>query len=189
MTDPFHTNFLAFHKYRSSSCFTIVICECVHILDMKRLSCTAIAIILILFYSFSSNLLINYTLYSFAQTDNTALTRPVQFLPSSLGVNVASPINNEQVSLGNNNLKVIGTSTDSINSDCQVSVILNDIKPYQNVLPTGPGGKGDYSLWSFLLTPDYNATIKEGTNKITAKLSCVNLNNASSSLATHYRMW
>jgi hypothetical protein len=107
----------------------------------------------------------------------------------SLGVKVASPINDEQVSVRNNNLKFIGTSTDSINSDCRVSVILNDIKPYQNVLPTGPGGKDDYSLWSFLLTPDYNATIKEGPNKVTARLSCANPNATTSDLATHYSVF
>ncbi len=41
-----------------------------------------------------------------------------------------------------------------------------------------------------MLTPNYNATIKEGTNKITAKLSCPNPNgNASSALATHYSVF
>jgi hypothetical protein len=148
---------------------------------MNPLSCIAVAVV-VLMILFSSNLLINHTPYSFAQTNSTTLTRPEQSLPLSLGVKVASPINEEQVSVGNNNLKFIGTSTDSINSDCQVSVILNDIKPYQNVLPTGPGGKGDYSLWSFLLTPDYNATIKEGPNKVTAKLSCP-------ALTTHYSVF
>ena len=145
--------------------------------------------VVVLMLLYSSNLLINHTPYSFAQINNTSLTRPGQFLPLSLGVKVASPINDEQVSVGNNNLKFIGTSTDSINSNCQVSVILNDIKPYQNVLPTGPGGKGDYSLWSFLLTPDYNATIKEGPNKVTAKLSCANPNATTSDIATHYSVF
>ena len=109
-------------------------------LNTNHSSCIAVAVV-ILMLLYSSNLLINHTPYSFAQTDNTTLTRPVQFQPLSLGVKIASPINDEQVSVGNNNLKFIGTSTDSINSDCQVSVILNEIKPYQNVLPTGPGGK------------------------------------------------
>ena len=109
-------------------------------MNINPLSCIAVAVI-VLMLLYSSNLLINHTPYSFAQINNTTLTRPVQFQPLSLGVKIASPINDEQVSVGNNNLKFIGTSTDSINSDCQVSVILNDIKPYQNVLPTGPGGK------------------------------------------------
>jgi hypothetical protein len=41
-----------------------------------------------------------------------------------------------------------------------------------------------------VLTPNYNATVKEGTNKMTAKLSCPNPNeNASSALATHYSVF
>ena len=83
----------------------------------------------------------------------------------------------------------MGTSTDSINSNCRVSVILNNVKPYQNVLPTGPGGKGDYSIWSFLLTTDYNSTVKEGPNKLTAKLSCSNPNGAASDLTTSYTVF
>jgi hypothetical protein len=136
---------------------------------MNPLSCIAIAILgLITFTSFSSNLLTNHTLVSYAQINSTTTSSPVEVLPSSLGVKVASPTNNEQIYLENKNLKFIGTSTDSINSNCYVSVILNDVKPYQNVLPTGPGGNGDYSVWSFLLTSDYNSTIKEGPNKLTA---------------------
>jgi hypothetical protein len=106
-----------------------------------------------------------------------------------MGVKVASPINNEQISLENNDLKFIGTSTDGLNSNCRVSVMLNDVKPYQDVSATGPGGKGDYSLWSFLLTPDYNSTIREGTNKLTAKLSCENPDAVASDLATHYNVF
>jgi hypothetical protein len=157
---------------------------------MNSLSYIAIAILgLITFTSFSSNLLTNHTLISYAQINSTATSSPVEVLPSSLGVKVASPTNNEQIYLGNNNLKFIGTSTDSINSNCYVSVILNDVKPYQNVLPTGPGGNGDYSLWSFLLTSDYNSTIKEGPNKLTAKLSCPNPNAVAADLATYYTVF
>jgi hypothetical protein len=157
---------------------------------MNPLSCIAIAILgLITFTSFSSNLLTNHTLVSYAQINSTTTSSPVEVLPSSLGVKVASPTNNEQIYLENKNLKFIGTSTDSINSNCYVSVILNDVKPYQNVLPTGPGGNGDYSVWSFLLTSDYNSTIKEGPNKLTAKLSCLNPNAVASDLATYYTVF
>ena len=157
---------------------------------MNPLSCIAIAILgLITFTSFSSNLLTNHNLISYAQINSTTTSSPVEVLPSSLGVKVASPTNNEQIYLENKNLKFIGTSTDSINSNCYVSVILNDVKPYQNVLPTGPGGNGDYSVWSFLLTSDYNSTIKEGPNKLTAKLSCLNPNAVASDLATYYTVF
>ena len=71
-----------------------------------------------------------------------------------------SPIQPKTVSGWKQELKVHRIFTDSIHSDCESSVILNDIKPYQNVLPYGPGGKGDYLLWSFLLTPDSNTLLK-----------------------------
>jgi hypothetical protein len=161
--------------------FTIVICEGGNILNMNRLVPILIAMILIPLNSFSSS--------TYAQNENNATSSPVRLLPPSLGVKVASPISDEQVSLENSNLRVVGTSTDNINTDCQVSIILNDIKPYQNVLPTGPGGKGDYSLWGFLLTSDYNSTVKEGPNKLTAKLTCSNPNSAASDLATHYSVF
>jgi hypothetical protein len=144
---------------------------------------------LIIFTSISSNLLTNHNLISYAQINNATTSSPIAVPPSSLGVKVASPINNEDVYLGKNNLKIIGTSTDSINSNCRVSVILNNVKPYQNVLPTGPGGNGDYSLWSFLLTTDYNSTVKEGPNKLTAKLSCLNPNRVASDLTTSYTVF
>jgi hypothetical protein len=109
----------------------------------------------------------------------------------TMGVKITSPSNDEKVAIGGNtNFKVTGSSTDTVNVDCKVSVILNNVKPYQEAGPTGPGGKSDYSTWNFVLTPNYNATIKEGTNKITSKLSCPNPNeNASSALATHYSVF
>jgi hypothetical protein len=109
----------------------------------------------------------------------------------TMGVKITSPSNDEKVAIGGNtNFKVTGSSTDNANVDCKVSVILNNVKPYQEAEPTGPGGKSDYSTWNFVLTPDHNATIKGGTNKITAKLSCPNPNeNASSALATHYSVF
>ena len=53
-----------------------------------------------------------------------------------------------------------------------LTIILNDIKPYQDAIPMGTNGENDYSKWSYTLTHHY-AVIKEGINKITAKLSCV----------------
>ena len=52
-----------------------------------------------------------------------------------------------------------------------VSVIVNNIKPYQSAYPTGASGPGDYSKWSFTLSSNYT-DITEGPNRITAKLSC-----------------
>jgi hypothetical protein len=73
-------------------------------------------------------------------------------------------------------LGISGTSAGNSNSssiNCQVFVIVNGIRPYQQSTPIGPNGAGDYSKWSFSLTPKYTA-IKEGQNKLTAKFSCAN---------------
>ena len=107
-----------------------------------------------------------------------------QLTPNGLGVRITSPIKDEQIPVGkNNNLKISGTSTDNANVDCQVYVILNNLKPYQKATATGPSGVNDYSKWNFLLNSNY-ATIKEGVNKITAKLSCID--DPSNNLTKYY---
>ncbi|HKI09084.1 MAG TPA: hypothetical protein VKA09_11860, partial [Nitrososphaeraceae archaeon] len=73
----------------------------------------------------------------------------------------------------NNTLLISGTATDDSNSPCEVSVLLNDVRPYQPAIPQGTSGdNNDYSSWQFLLSPGY-APIKQGENKITAKLDCL----------------
>jgi len=57
--------------------------------------------------------------------------------------------------------------------NCQVSLIVDDVKPYQKTQPTGHNSTADYTSWKYDLTSQYT-TIKEGTNKITAKLFCHN---------------
>ena len=89
-----------------------------------------------------------------------------------LGVNITSPEKGQQIPVGNN-LTVSGKSTDEPTSnDCQVSVIINSIKPYQPATANGTIGKNDYSRWFFVLSSNYTS-IKEGVNEITAKLSCL----------------
>ena len=109
-----------------------------------------------------------------------------------MGVKILSPSNDDNTPIVNNtnDFEIYGTSTENTNTDCKVSIILNNIKPYQEAIPTGPGGEGDYSAWSFSLNPNYNATIKEGSNKLTAKQTCTNPNKfASSDLAKYYRVF
>jgi hypothetical protein len=57
-----------------------------------------------------------------------------------------------------------------VDIDCQVSVIANDIRPYQNATAAGQGGKNDYSTRIYSLT---QTLVKEGSNKVTARISCV----------------
>ena len=92
---------------------------------------------------------------------------------SSLGVKITSPAKGQQVPIGG--LTISGTSTDDPVDNCQVSIILNGVKPYQETIATGPGSESgkatDYSTWKYTFTPSY-AVIKEGVNKITSKISC-----------------
>ena len=91
-------------------------------------------------------------------------------------VKITSPTRGQQVPVGKD-LTISGTSMDSATSNCQVSVIVNKVKPYQNATAAGSGGPADYSKWNFALTSKYT-TIKLGQNKITAKFECTD-NSAS----------
>ncbi len=95
-------------------------------------------------------------------------------------VKITSPTKGQQIPV-HSNLTVTGTSVvNSTSADCQVAVIVNGIKPYQKAVPIGHGRANNYSTWNYRLTPTY-AVIKQGQNKITAKLSCGN----NSSLTSH----
>jgi hypothetical protein len=113
---------------------------------------------------------------SYAQNTTGLQTSP-QAKPLTPGVKIISPVTNQQLSLQNNSInetiQLTGTSTDNTTIDCQISVIANDIKPYQNTTATGPGGENDYSTWIYSLTPPL---IKEGSNKVTARISCIDPN-------------
>jgi hypothetical protein len=94
--------------------------------------------------------------------------------PRLHAVKITSPTRGQEVPSGNNsNLTISGISiANATTSHCQVSVIVNDVWPYQPAIGTGPGGASDYSKWNFTLTPQYT-TIKEGpNNKIVARYTC-----------------
>jgi hypothetical protein len=88
---------------------------------------------------------------------------------STPSVKVVYPTTGQQINPNNNTLTFTGTSSDNSTSNCEVSIILNNIKPYQ---PTLPIKEKDYSSWTFDLSPSYTP-IKEGQNKVTAKISCI----------------
>jgi hypothetical protein len=90
-------------------------------------------------------------------------------------VEIVSPSKGEQVLVGKA-LLISGTSagnTNAVSINCQVSVNVNGIKPYQRATAIGLKGSDDYSKWNFTLSPKYTS-IKLGQNKITAKYSCAN---------------
>lgn len=106
----------------------------------------------------------------FAQTGN--ITNPAD----KIGVKVTYPQANSAVPVGT--LVVNGTSTDTSTTDCRVFVDWNDLKPMQNVTPSGANGANDYSEWSFKYTQAYHL-ITEGPNELTSKIVCLNGNTGN----------
>ena len=104
--------------------------------------------------------------YGQAPSVNTT-TPPQETLPE---VKITSIEDGDSVPvLGN--LTISGTSSDDASSACQVSVIANDVKPYQPAIATGSGGPADYSDWKFTIASNYTS-IKQGENEITSKVVC-----------------
>jgi hypothetical protein len=101
---------------------------------------------------------------SYGQVTEDLTPQPI----SNESVKIVSPTESQQVPVGEE-LIASGESSDDTSKDCTVSVIVNNIKPYQNAYSTS--GPGDYSKWSFTLSSNYTDII-EGRNRITAKLSC-----------------
>ena len=96
-----------------------------------------------------------------------------QLQAQTIGVNITSPERGKTIPV-NSSLTVSGKSTDNpFDEICQVSVIVNSVRPYQPATANGNIGQAsDYSKWFFILSPNYTS-IKEGINEITARLSCL----------------
>ena len=91
------------------------------------------------------------------------------------GVKITSPDKGDLVPLNSNKSLIInGVSKDNASSDCEVTLIVNNIKPYQNVQPTGLQGPNDFSSWKYTLSSNYT-NVNEGNNKITSKIYCANV--------------
>ena len=90
---------------------------------------------------------------------------------TSLAVKITNPARGQQVAIGRN-LTLSGTASYNATSSCGVFVIVDGVRPYQKTTPIGETGGNDYSKWKYTLTPAYAGTIREGINRITAKLLC-----------------
>ncbi|MBD0359944.1 MAG: hypothetical protein ICV56_04450 [Nitrososphaeraceae archaeon] len=99
-----------------------------------------------------------------------------QQLTNTLGVKITSHSLWQKVPVGE--LTISGMSADNQTMNCEVYVDVNDQKPFQNATATGPGGANDYSTWTFTYTDKYYP-IQKGLNELTAKLSCIDNNNAA----------
>ncbi|HET7149011.1 MAG TPA: hypothetical protein VFI73_10985 [Candidatus Nitrosopolaris sp.] len=91
--------------------------------------------------------------------------------PKPLSVKITDPIKGQQIEVGKN-ITLSGISKYNASAECQVFVIIDSIRPYQKTIPIGQTGMNDYSQWKYALAPTYAGSIKEGINKITAKLLC-----------------
>ena len=85
-------------------------------------------------------------------------------------IKIANPITTQNVST-EGELIISGVSSDNTLKDCSISVIVNDVRPYQIAIAKGTGGINDFSQWEFVLRTSYTQII-EGENKITSKLTC-----------------
>ena len=83
---------------------------------------------------------------------------------------IVKPITTQNVS-SQDQLIISGQSSDNNLKNCSVTVIVNDVRPYQNAVAKGSGGATDFSEWEFVLHNNYTH-INAGENKITSKLLC-----------------
>jgi len=96
-------------------------------------------------------------------------TVPSSPIPTEI-IKIVKPVTTQNVS-SQDELIISGQSSDNNSKNCSVSVIVNDVKPYQNAVAKGSGGAADFSEWEFVLHNNYTH-INAGENKITSKLFC-----------------
>jgi hypothetical protein len=125
---------------------------------------------ILLAFTFGILLLAPWINASYAQIFKGLLPNILYSHQKPHAVKITSPTKDQPVPI-RKNLTITGTSIGNATSHCQVSVIVNGIKPYRPALGTGHGSASDYSTWTFTLTSKYTM-IKQGPNKITAKYTC-----------------
>jgi len=96
-------------------------------------------------------------------------TKQLPFLTQE-SIKILGPVTTQNATVGKD-LLISGQSSDDVVKNCSVSIIVNDIRPYQNAFARGTEGMDDFSRWEFALSNNYTHVI-EGVNKITAKLLC-----------------
>jgi PKD domain len=95
-------------------------------------------------------------------------TFPLPSISKLPAIKITFPHNGDNVTV-HEPLHVTGVSNDDELTNCQVSIITNNLKPYHDVNATGKSGGKDYSTWSFTEGPE----LKIGSNKITSKIACM----------------
>jgi hypothetical protein len=142
---------------------------------MNNIAVITIVLVFSLFFFvvFLTNTITIYAQQQMQPSSNTPPQIPPQSpSPASpKAVKIISPTKGQQIPVGKD-LTISGTSVDNANSNCQVSMSVNRVRPYQPATAAGTGGANDYSKWNFVLTSNYT-TIKPGPdNRITARYTC-----------------
>jgi hypothetical protein len=154
-----------------------------------------LALVMIIFSTFSANIVIVYSQKALSNTvmlpkkaatntssnstsspsssysSSSAITTPTKLH----AVKIISPVKGQQVPIGKD-LAIAGTSIDTVNSGCQITVTVNRVKPAQVATAGGPGGPDDYSKWNFIISPSKYTNINQGQNRISAKYACSSVN-------------
>ena len=106
--------------------------------------------------------------------DNPSSTNNASNIPPPT-IEITSHEDGQEVPVGE--LTIGGTSSDGQESNCQVYADVNDMTPMQNATAAGNSAEdSDFSKWTFTYTQDYQE-ITEGSNELTAKISCFNADN------------
>jgi hypothetical protein len=147
-----------------------------------------LALVMMIFSTFSANIIVVYSQKALTNTvilpkkattntsNSTSSPSPSITSPPKLhAVKIISPIKGQQVPIGKD-LTISGTSMDTVNSGCQITVTVNRIKPAQVATAGGAGGPDDYSKWNFIISPSKYTNINQGQNRISAKYTCSSVN-------------
>lgn len=113
--------------------------------------------------------------------DSTTAQSSLAPIDNPYGLRITDPAKDETIFINGTNyfdskgkkLTLSGFSVaDNRNlTGCDVSVVTNNVFPYQAANATGPQGDKDFSAWSYTFSSNY-ANLHEGSNKITSKLTC-----------------
>src|SRR5687768_10286106 len=106
--------------------------------EVKSPYFTICSITLLILISFFSSQMI------YGQSTEELLSSPI---PQET-IKIVNPITTQNVSTGQE-LSISGLSSDNSMKNCSVSLIVNDVKPYQNAVASGTAGTDDFSQWKF----------------------------------------
>ncbi len=135
-----------------------------------------IHLFIVLFLFFLSN---SFTYDQFI----TAKTPPDQNQkPVPLDVRIVSPLRDQHLLASDlGNMIITGMASYNNSPKCAVYVNFNNENVFRQATAIGTEGRADYSIWKYTLDPRHDL-IKEGINRLTAKISCLDSNSLQNSM-------